>query len=61
MLTYLKARLCERSTWAGLGAAFAAALTTLANASVPHSLTTLLTYGIAVSGVIAVLVPGDKP
>lgn len=57
MLDYLERRFAERSTWAGLGAAFAAALTTLANASVPHSLTTVLTYGIAVCGVVAVLVP----
>ena len=59
MIAYLKQRLAERSTWAGLGAAFAAGLTTLANASVPHSLVEIMTYGVAVSGVIAVLVPAQ--
>ena len=58
IIDYLEARLAERSTWAGLGAAFTAALTTLASAA-PHNLVTFLTYGIAACGVIAVLVPSQ--
>lgn len=60
MLTYLKKRLEERSTWCGLGAASTAALTTLANTSAPHALVQFLTYGIAASGIIAVMVPSQS-
>lgn len=57
MLKYLKQRLEERATWTGIGAALTATVTAVASLQLSPLAVHLLTAGIALSGIAAVLVP----
>jgi hypothetical protein len=62
MFKYLQARLAERSTWVGMGASLTATVVAVAALQLPQVVTIGLTVGIAVTGLIASLLPtGDVP
>ena len=56
MIAYLHSRLTERSTWIGLGAAGAGAVTTVGNYLTPDQLH-IIALSVVVSGVVAALLP----
>jgi len=59
MLTYLRARIAERSTWLGVGTVLATLATTYADSLGPDW-TRWVVLGIGAVGIAAVLVPESK-